>query len=429
MSSHVGPEVSATQAGVAVGVPARTVGRVSLAIALGVATAVGVALALAAAYHVPNTSTSPLYPDSRLWRVLLGIGVLGSFVAYVLSLLALRRRTAASAAVIGIAVAIQVAPLATPLLFSRDAYLYWDYGRQVLVHHADPYVAFPGQWPNDPAYRQMSTGWARLRSPYGPGWTLIGAADAKLAGDSPSVASGFYRVLAALSMLACVGLVAWSTRSAFATALVGWNPLLAFNFAGGGHPDALMMAFVAAGLALASRRPASAGASWAAAASVKAATLAFLGVEVVRRMRERNRRWFVGLGLGAVIALAIATSLFGLGWLHSGGAISNQLRETETRSLPGQIAALGLGTHPAQVVTAVLFAVLYLWILREAWHGRQRTSLAAGGLCLAVAWLMPWYAAWPVVLAAFDADLAGTVLALVLTGYLLLDIPGLSFTV
>jgi hypothetical protein len=429
MSSHVGPDVSATQAGVAVGVPAGAVGRVSLATALGVATAVGLALALAAAYHAPETRTSPLYPDSHLWKVLLGVGVIGGFVTYVLGLAVLRRRAAALTAVLAVAVAIQVVPLAAPLLFSRDAYLYWDYGRQVTVYHADPYVSFPGQWPNDPAFRQMSSGWARLRSPYGPGWTLIGAADAKLAGDSYSVASGFYRVLGALSMLACVGLVAWSTRSAFATALVGWNPLLAFHFAGGGHSDALMMAFVAAGLAYARARPRSAGASWAAAASIKAAALAFLGVEVVRRLRERNRRWFVGLALGAAIALAVATSVFGLGWIHSGGSISNQLQESETRSLPGQIAALGLRTHQAQVLTVGLFAVLYLWILREAWRGRQRTSLAAGGLCLAVSWLMPWYVVWPVVLAAFDADVAGTVLALVLTGYLLLDIPGLSFTV
>jgi hypothetical protein len=43
-------------------------------------------------------------------------------------------------------------------------------------------------------------------------------------------------------------------------------------------------------------------------------------------------------------------------------------------------------------------------------------------MCLAVAWLMPWYASWPIVLAAFDLDLAGILLGVGLSAYLLLDV-------
>ena len=69
-------------------------------------------------------------------------------------------------------------------------------------------------------------------------------------------------------MLAATWLVA--RRRAFAAALVGWNPVVAVHFAGGGHNDALMMALVAAALALGERkRVQAAGAAWALAVLVK----------------------------------------------------------------------------------------------------------------------------------------------------------------
>jgi len=397
------------------------VGRPPLSLLLGAGSAVALGVALAAVAHVPETRTSPLEPDTRLWRALLIAGVAGAFALYLLGLAASRQRAAALPAVVAIAAAIQLAPLAAPLLLSRDTYLYWDYGRIAAVHHGNPYSDFPDRWPADPAYRHMSSAWARLRDPYGPAWTLIDEADAKLAGSSTREAVLFFRLLAAAAMLLTVGVVARSTRSAFSTALVGWNPLLALHFAGGGHADAAMMALVAVALALAERRPRWSGAAWAAAVAVKVAALAFLGVELVYRLRERRRQWFAGLVAGAVVALVAATALFGLSWVRSGGPISNQLREANSIGLPTRLTHLGLTVHAAQVLVTVLFAVLYLWILRQAWRGRRRTSLAAGALCLTVAWLMPWYGSWPIVLAAFDLDAAGIVLGLGLTGYLLLD--------
>ncbi len=61
------------------------------------------------------------------------------------------------------------------------------------------------------------------------------------------------------------------------------------------------------------------------------------------------------------------------------------------------------------------------WLLREAWRGRTRFALCAGLFCLSVSWLTPWYAAWPVALAAIEEDAAGALLALGLTAYLLWD--------
>ena len=35
----------------------------------------------------------------------------------------------------------------------------------------------PARWPDDPAYRQMSSAWHREYSPYGPAWTLVSEGD------------------------------------------------------------------------------------------------------------------------------------------------------------------------------------------------------------------------------------------------------------
>jgi Glycosyltransferase family 87 len=395
--------------------------RTSPALVCGAALAASFGVGLAAVTHAPETRVSPLEPHG-VWHTLLIGGLLTAFAFYLLGLVALHNAAAALGAVAAIAVVIQLAPLSTPLLLSRDTYLYWDYGRTVTVHNANPFSDFPDRWRADPAYRQMTSGWARLRSPYGPGWVLVDEGAAKVAGTSAKTATLFFRVLAALAMVATVGIVAWSSRSAFSTALVGWNPLLALHFAGGGHSDAAMMALVAAALALALRHERWSGAAWAGAVAIKVAALAFLGVELVYRARERARGWFVGLAAAAVVALAISLALFGPSFVRSGGPISNQLREANSVGLPTKLHELGLGIHTAQALAVVCFAMLYLWVLLEAWQGRRRLSLAAAGLCLAVSWLMPWYASWPIVLAAFDRDRWGTLLGLGISGYLLLDV-------
>jgi hypothetical protein len=39
--------------------------------------------------------------------------------------------------------AIQLIPLAGPLLLSRDVYAYWTYGRLITDHDANPYAVPP----------------------------------------------------------------------------------------------------------------------------------------------------------------------------------------------------------------------------------------------------------------------------------------------
>jgi hypothetical protein len=68
-----------------------------------------------------------------------------------------------------------------------------------------------------------------------------------------------------------------------------------------------------------------------------------------------------------------------------------------------------------------LFAIAYLWLLREAWRGRARLALTAGLLLVCTSWLVPWYAVWAVPLAAIEEDRTARLLALALSAYLLRD--------
>jgi hypothetical protein len=83
---------------------------------------------------------------------------------------------------------------------------------------------------------------------------------------------------------------------------------------------------------------------------------------------------------------------------------------------------LGLSEDAAALLLACLFGIAFVWLLRQAWRGRARLALAAGLLLVATPWLVPWYAVWPVSLAAFDEDdRLARGLALVMSAYLLRD--------
>ena len=101
-----------------------------------------------------------------------------------------------------VAVLIQAAPLAGPVLLSTDAYTYWAYGRVAAVHGENPYRTAPEAFPEDPAYERMGADWRDTTSVYGPGFTLGSEAVALAAGDSHAGASWAFRGIAAASMVA-----------------------------------------------------------------------------------------------------------------------------------------------------------------------------------------------------------------------------------
>jgi hypothetical protein len=389
------------------------------ALLAGAGVVVATAVAVAAVHGLTQTEASPISPIGIRHGLWIG-GIIGAFVLYLAALLLLRHRGAPLVAVIVLAVAVQLAPLAAPLLLSRDAFVYWDYGRIATVHNGNPYRDLPSRWPADPAYSHMGSDWHRTYDAYGPAWTLVAEADANAAGGSAANAGRIFKWVAAAGMLALVGGAAFAARRrSYAAAFVGWNPLLALHSAGGGHNDAWMMAFTVGALGLGARqRRLAAGASWALAVAVKWLPLIFLPLEVARR---RARFPWIGLVCGFAGAAVVSSIFFGPWWVRAVVPVSNQLQRSSTLSSTYWLAKVVGTERQWTVVLAVVFAFVYLWLLREAWRGRTRFALCAGLFCLSLSWLTPWYATWALALAAIEEDAAGTLLALALTGYVLWD--------
>ena len=336
-----------------------------------------------------------------------------AFAAYVVALLLLRRRGGALVAVCAVAAAIQLVPLAGPLLLSQDAYAYWDYGRLAARHDANPYAVEPSRFPRDPATHAMAPAWRTTESVYGPVFTGASAGLARASGRSDETAAFCYRLAAAAGMLALIAVAAFvAPLPAFGVAFVGWNPLLALDFAGGGHNDVWMMVLVLGALALAARHPRLSGSGWALAAGVKWVALALLPLSLLRGPRARA----VTLGFIAAAGAVAAVSffVFGTAWLT---AVVPVAQRSAAWSVPSRLGALGIPGWLA-LVPLVLAAP---WLVRSARAGRGRLGLTSGLLLVGTPWLLPWYAVWAVALAAIEEDAVAWVLTVALCAYLLPD--------
>jgi hypothetical protein len=335
--------------------------------------------------------------------------------------LALRRRSGGLGVVAVLAAAIQLAPLAAPLLLSTDAWAYWSYGRIAAVHDGNPYRDPPSDFPDDPAYPYVGAAWRDTTSVYGPAFTLASEPLARAAGSSADRAAWLFKALAAAAMLGAAWLAARvARRRVLALAFVGWNPLLAIHFAGGGHNDAWLAALVTTALVAASAgRRNAAGAAWALAILVKWVALVFLPLRALEARATGRRVAHAGFAVTAAAVAALATWRYGLVWLGAFGPLAGNLEEGTRFALPSRAEQLGVPHRLAVGVFAAAFAAAYVWLLRVAWRGRARLGLAAALLLLAVPYLAPWYAAWAIPLAAADDDEPAALVCLALTFYLL----------
>jgi Glycosyltransferase family 87 len=371
---------------------------------------------------------SPLVPlhgghpeGDEAWAWIYLAAATAAFVAYAAGLALLARRGARVLAVAVVAIAIQLAPLGAPLLLSTDAWTYWGYGRLAAVHDANPYEDEPAQFRNDPAFPFIGTEWHETTSVYGPAFTLASEPMARVAGKSEDAAAWIYKALAALAVVAAAALAArLSPRKSFAWAFVGWNPLLALHFAGGGHNDAWMAALVLAALALgAAGRRQLAGAAWVLAVAVKWVPLVLLPLQVLADRSRGCRLGYLGAGMAALAISGIATWRYGFAWLGALGPLAGQAGEGTSFALPRRLEDVGVPYAVAVGLLVALFALAYLLLAREAWQGRARLGLTACLLLLATPYLVAWYAVWAVPLVAAEDDRPAQLLALGLTAYLL----------
>jgi hypothetical protein len=319
------------------------------------------------------------------------------------------------------AAVIQLAPLAGPLLLSTDAWAYWEYGRIAAVHDADPYVTTPSTFPDDPAYEHAGAAWRETTSVYGPVFSLLSEGVALVSGSSAAAAAWIFKVLAALGVLACALLATRLARDRpLAAALVGWNPLFAIHFAGGGHNDALLAALTLGALTLAaSRRPALAALAWVLALFVKWIPVVFFALRIVEARAARRRVSHAGFVAAAAAVAGLATWRYGLDWMRAFGPLARNAEGQTSYALPHRLEQLGL---PHALVLGLAAAALLgglAWLAREAMRGRARLGLAGCLLLATTPWLTPWYTIWALPLAAAEDDRRAQLVALGFCVYLL----------
>ncbi|MCP9486757.1 MAG: glycosyltransferase 87 family protein [Gaiellaceae bacterium MAG52_C11] len=344
----------------------------------------------------------------------------GAFALYLGALLLLRPSRPPLVAVAALAVAIQLAPLAAPLLLSTDAWTYWEYG-EIAVGEGNPYRDVPTEFPDNPAYDHAGFAWRDSISVYGPAFTLGSELVARAVGSSPDAAAWTFKVLAALGMLAMTGLAAALARDRVAAAaLVGWNPLFAIHFAGGGHNDSLMLALVLGALALAaSGRRAAAGAAWALAILVKWIPLVFFAVRAVEARASGRRVGHAGFAIAVGLVGALAFWRFGLDWLRAFGPLARNAEGQTSYALPHRLEQLGLPGDIALALAVVILVSGLAVLAREARRGRVRLGRAGCLLLATTPWLAPWYAVWALPLAAAEGDRKAQLVALGFCVYLL----------
>jgi hypothetical protein len=338
-----------------------------------------------------------------------------AFVLYLGAVFAVRRWRTSLAVVCAIAAAIQLVPLIGPLVISRDVYAYWAYGRLAIVHHVNPYTVAPARFGSDPASRAMAAGWRTSKSVYGPVFSAASAGLAVANGRSTGGTALAYRIAGGIGMLALTGLAAVvAPVPAFAAAFVGWNPLLAVDFAGGGHNDVWMMAFLLGALALAARRPRLAGVSLALAGGLKWVVLGLFPLKLLSGSRRQALLLGAGFLVTAGFVAAIATAFFGTAWVTALGTFVHRRSDW---AFPSRLQQIGL---PRWLALVPLLALLPL-LVRSARAGRPRLGLASLCILIATPWLLPWYAAWAVPLAAVEEDRLAWVLTLAFCAYILPD--------
>ena len=370
---------------------------------------------------------APLVPDDAGragerdgWSIAFLAALGGAFAAYALALRLAAAGRPPLRLVAALAAAIQLAPLCAPLLLSTDAWTYWEYGA-IANDGASPYRDTPAEHPTNPAYEHAGADWRDTVSVYGPAFTLLTQAVAALAGSSEHIAAWTFKALAAAAMLAVTALAArLAADRAFAAAFVGWNPLLAIHFAGGGHNDALMLSLVLGALALAvAARPRGAALLWPLAIVLKWIPLVFFALRVLEAKATGRRVAHVTFAVASAVALGVATLLYGPDWVRAVGPLAANAEGQSSYALPHRLEQLGV---PHGLTLGIAAAVLVLGLVVLARRAlRREPSLARAGCLLLVTtpWLVPWYAVWAVPLAAAEEDRTAQLVALALCAYLL----------
>jgi len=350
--------------------------------------------------------------------------------------------------------AFGVTLLLLPSLPSDDIFSYTLYGRISVVHHANPLVATPADFPNDPFLSLVF--WRDVRSVYGPVWLLLSSGISLLAqglGGSLVVYVLLFKLLGlavhlinALLIWMILGWVA-PRRQLLGTLLYAWNPLCLLEFCASAHNDALMLFFLLLGVYLLVR-------GWEVAALVAFGLsistkyvplllLPFYLIFVGVRLRHDGATWARVAGalvgrIATIAAIMVLTAIPYWAGPQTLGALlfsppAQQLNNSLHESISWPLRWLAQGTLHLSTAAAralvdtslkvgalVIFALLWLRELRRA--RSLEGMLAAWGWTLlwyvlvASGWFWPWYVTWGLAVVALLAPGRLTIAALLTAG-------------
>lgn len=315
--------------------------------------------------------------------------------------------------------ALNVLVVFAPPIASTDVFSYVAYTRMGGLYHISPYLHGPHAIASDPLYQFVGAKWITTPTVYGPLFTAFGYL---LAPFDLAVNVLAYKLIAAASALVVVVFV-WRAavlrglNPVKAITLVGLNPVTILYGVGGGHNDLIMLAaMMGAVYLLLSNREGASGGLIVVAAAVKLTGGLLLPFALAEgsghRHKRSSRAWLlVGVAVASAALAALSLLLFGSSVVHLVSTLENIQRHGGVHSIPGWLlTAVGLPSWigAAGLVLDVAFVLSVAWLTLEVWRGRLDWITAAGwatvAMLLTAGYLLPWYVAWLIPLAALSAD-------------------------
>ncbi|MBI4236686.1 MAG: hypothetical protein HY688_04965 [Chloroflexi bacterium] len=354
-------------------------------------------------------------------------GLLALFTLYGLAWMAARGRLDGwgRLAIAGFGVLFQALLLPCYPVGAADVFDYLSHARVLVIYGGNPLVDPPSAFPGDPYLGYAA--WPFLQATYGPLWAWAGAPAAYLSrwgGLLPALL--YYKVLAALLVLAGGVLLHQAQRRLGAphpwagTLLLLWNPLVAFEFAGNAHNDALLIFLLLLSLVLLVVGAAEASFLALSAASltkfVTAPLFAPLIVAVSLGQGPARKR-LMALATGLVLAAALGVLLY-LPFWHGRETLSFLQRTSLFTTSPAALLARALegawgweaASRWAGRASLTAFAIGTVVVTARLVRGSVSSSLLAVYevlfvvLVLGLTWFKPWYVAWLLAVAPLTLD-------------------------
>ena len=200
-------------------------------------------------------------------------------------------------------------------------------------------------------------------------------------------------LLADLFTLACLAALLRARGRDPALAIVhGWCPLAIWESAGGGHVDALGVAFLLAAFVILERsspkRGWLAGAALGLSAQVKPVAV-LLATAVARDPTRRT-----AIALGALLSLLLFVPHLPAGTAMFRGFLTYAEHWTFNDCFYSALLSIGLGPRTARVVLGALLLAVALGASR-AWRDAARATAAISGAVLLLSpTVHPWYGLW-----------------------------------